>query len=394
MNKKGFTLVELMAVIVIIGIIALIAVVGMSSIQKKSELKMIESNFDLMLTAGSTYGEDHFSTLTTDRRMYISTLKTYTELSLDERYNQLIIKVYKRNNRASSCIVKEIDKLHNIALTDEEITQFEKYFCNDSLNPDATTINVQPNTGEDPMLTGNYAMFDTGPKVNKIMNKLASKLFTDGSRELSWCNDCSSMNMGYGLDNNYYDLFYNETSDQFCSDAAYGICDNNLPVTSKIFRINISSSDSPHKIYLIAGSAGRLYYYTDVTPSEIYLNANASYMFNDTSFTTLDLSNWNTSNVLNISNMFASMDNLYSINISGWDLSSVNNTNYVFNNTNNVERIKTPSSISSGYSINLPYSFKFEHPSNCNSGSSGCTGHLSYYSRIDSTTPRNTWIVK
>ena len=94
MNKKGFTLVELMAVIVIIGIIALIAVVGMSSIQKKSELKMIESNFDLMLTAGSTYGEDHFSTLTTDRRMYISTLKTYTELSLDERYNQLIIKVY------------------------------------------------------------------------------------------------------------------------------------------------------------------------------------------------------------------------------------------------------------------------------------------------------------
>lgn len=59
MNKKGFTLVELLAVIVIIGLIATIGVTSYSAIKKKIEIKMQETKMQLIIEAAKAYGEDH-----------------------------------------------------------------------------------------------------------------------------------------------------------------------------------------------------------------------------------------------------------------------------------------------------------------------------------------------
>lgn len=49
MNKKGFTLVELMAVIVIISIIALVGVTSITGVRKQMDKKLFEEKFKLRL---------------------------------------------------------------------------------------------------------------------------------------------------------------------------------------------------------------------------------------------------------------------------------------------------------------------------------------------------------
>lgn len=60
---------------------------------------------------------------------------------------------------------------------------------------------------------------------------------------------------------------------------------------------------------------------------------NMSYMFGGcSSLTTLDLSNWKTSEVTDMSNMFSGCTSLTSLNLSGFDTQDVTNMNSMFNN--------------------------------------------------------------
>ena len=59
MNKKGFTLVELLAVIVLIGVVATIATVSINGIQRKVELNMFKSKLELALGAVENWGLDN-----------------------------------------------------------------------------------------------------------------------------------------------------------------------------------------------------------------------------------------------------------------------------------------------------------------------------------------------
>ena len=65
-----------------------------------------------------------------------------------------------------------------------------------------------------------------------------------------------------------------------------------------------------------------LYYTTQA--DIIYLNSDSSYMFEELRWlTSLDLSNWNTSRVTSMRNMFYRCIKLTSLNLSGWDTSNV-----------------------------------------------------------------------
>lgn len=59
MNKKGFTLVELMIVVVIIGILAAIAIPMYSSYTNKSKTKAAQADLKNIFTAIDTYKQEH-----------------------------------------------------------------------------------------------------------------------------------------------------------------------------------------------------------------------------------------------------------------------------------------------------------------------------------------------
>ena len=58
MKKNGFTLVELLAVIVILAIVTSMASVGVSSLRKGINKSMWNSTVELIETAAKRYGED------------------------------------------------------------------------------------------------------------------------------------------------------------------------------------------------------------------------------------------------------------------------------------------------------------------------------------------------
>ena len=58
-NNKGFTLVELLAVIVVLALIIGIAVPNAISLSNKSKKRMYISKIDMIIKAAELYGEDH-----------------------------------------------------------------------------------------------------------------------------------------------------------------------------------------------------------------------------------------------------------------------------------------------------------------------------------------------
>ena len=63
--------------------------------------------------------------------------------------------------------------------------------------------------------------------------------------------------------------------------------------------------------------------------------------------TSLDVSNFNTSNVTNMSGMFASMEGLTTLNISSFDFTKVTNLNSIFSNDNSLSNLTLKNYISS-----------------------------------------------
>ena len=62
-NKKGFTLVELLAVIVILGLVAVIAVPASMTVSDGIKKNMLCEKVDLLLSDAKRFGNDHLGTL-------------------------------------------------------------------------------------------------------------------------------------------------------------------------------------------------------------------------------------------------------------------------------------------------------------------------------------------
>ena len=160
MNKKGFTLVELMAVIVLISIIALVGVTSITGVRKQMDKKLFEEKLNSAISSAEKWGEDNKDMLPTTKtigQLIVSNyyeseeavnynLYNYTKCSNSKTsqlgykdgefcknivtnnvdsliVNEISIKIFTNNNRVYACIEKNTNNKNLIKETDT----FDKY---------------------------------------------------------------------------------------------------------------------------------------------------------------------------------------------------------------------------------------------------------------------------
>lgn len=174
MNKKGFTLTELLAVIVILAVVSLIGTVSITGVKRKMNENMFKNKLAEVISAGSKWGEDNKEMLTlTDANGHQYTQKTVgfliknNYLNSDEKVeptkydyttvacsgeggtmesglctmvitnnvdykiiNSLKLKIYRENNRVYTCIVKD-DNTKNLLAEDNSYSVYSdlNYYC-------------------------------------------------------------------------------------------------------------------------------------------------------------------------------------------------------------------------------------------------------------------------
>ena len=105
---------------------------------------------------------------------------------------------------------------------------------------------------------------------------------------------------------------------------------------------NIENEESDYEIKLWLDPTDKTaYYYTE--PEKVYLNANSSEMFYSKydeqkikNILEIDLSNFDTSKVTNMSNMFSGLSNLTTLNLSNFNTSKVTNMRFMFFHASNL----------------------------------------------------------
>jgi len=85
MNKKGFTLVELLGVIILLGLIGLIATVSVSNVLKENKFKLCNIQMDSIIESSKIYAADNILSLGDE------TIVTLTQLTNAGLFNEEII---------------------------------------------------------------------------------------------------------------------------------------------------------------------------------------------------------------------------------------------------------------------------------------------------------------
>ena len=164
MNKKGFTLVEILAVLVIIVVVSLIGTVSITGVKRKMEENLFKNKLGEIISAASKWGEDNKSELNTEPAKTVGFLITNGYLETEEAINttkyehtcgsdkndengykegelcknvitnnvdykvlnSLEVKIYRSNNRVYSC---SVDTLDNRNLLDWDKYSDLNYYC-------------------------------------------------------------------------------------------------------------------------------------------------------------------------------------------------------------------------------------------------------------------------
>jgi prepilin-type N-terminal cleavage/methylation domain-containing protein len=135
LNQKGLTLVELLAVIVIMGIIGLVAVLAIGQIIDKSKHQAFVANAHTLKDAASLYAKDSLLHDNELERVYYQTLyeqnmiekikDPFTNKYLDPKSNKSYV-IFDKENITSICFIGETKNLCNeenpILIEDLDIT--------------------------------------------------------------------------------------------------------------------------------------------------------------------------------------------------------------------------------------------------------------------------------
>ena len=115
MNKKGFTIVELIAVLTLMGIIITIAGVNVFKFRDRANIKALNTKIDNILTASELYVEKNSNDIVYKCENGVSSCicDEFSIVSANEKYNCMLkvqklldLGVYRENNKNSdSCII-------------------------------------------------------------------------------------------------------------------------------------------------------------------------------------------------------------------------------------------------------------------------------------------------
>ena len=94
-NKKGFSLVELLAVIVVLGIILSITTVSILNLKEKQDEENIKNTISSILTAAKEYNVEHRFGVGHSNGVEVSTLKNNGYVDFDEESKYKGNKIYK-----------------------------------------------------------------------------------------------------------------------------------------------------------------------------------------------------------------------------------------------------------------------------------------------------------
>lgn len=126
-KNNGFTLVELLAVIALLGIIGTIATTSAINISKKLKSEMLCDKIEFITNAGKTYGSDIYDSLSMDSSNKVEITvgdlvkKGYLKKDQDVDGNYIInpdddssmdnwsVEIYRKNNRAYAHVVAPAD---------------------------------------------------------------------------------------------------------------------------------------------------------------------------------------------------------------------------------------------------------------------------------------------
>lgn len=133
---------------------------------------------------------------------------------------------------------------------------------------------------------------------------------------------------------------------------------NSTAPIATINTVNVENDDSDYEIKMWLDPTDRTaYYYAE--PEKVYLNENSVFMFSDMrSLTSLDLSNFDTSRVMDMGGMFASSSNLTSLDLSNFDTSKVTNMSNMFSTMFSLSSLNV-SNFDTSKVTNMDYMFAY-----------------------------------
>lgn len=161
MSKKGFTLTELLAVIVILGVVMTIGSISVTAIRQKIDQNMFENSIEFIINAAKSWGNDNKQivkdsgtagvTKNVDFLISSNYLETEETANNDGTYacskfsgdscfvvsnnlegtiiNNLNIKIYMRHDRVYACIFDSADNLALLVDPDKSIYSHLNYYC-------------------------------------------------------------------------------------------------------------------------------------------------------------------------------------------------------------------------------------------------------------------------
>lgn len=127
MNKKGFTFIELLAVLILISIVILIAVPSIKYADKKLHEKSYKTKSELILNAAKEYGDDYKEII-----LYSSYGTVYTDPSSGSTYPSVTITIRDLLNNGyvtKDNDIKEndiLDPRNDTSMLDKSITVYIK----------------------------------------------------------------------------------------------------------------------------------------------------------------------------------------------------------------------------------------------------------------------------
>ncbi len=141
MNRNGFSLIELLAVILVVGIVGSIAVWGYRAINKNANINSQSAKETVILTAAKMYGSDNYILVNTsckiDNKQTKCLIITIQKL-IDNNYYSSIEKC--KDASATSCVYNDVTKK---IMNNEQIVIYDE---GDNVNASfIKDVNVQIN---------------------------------------------------------------------------------------------------------------------------------------------------------------------------------------------------------------------------------------------------------